>query len=140
MSTPPPSSVHVLPETFVVPANAGLPMSRVDQPVGSADCALRFDPLIASVHRATATDRAPPFISLFGKIVLPVMLLSAVERGASRLCWPLQTCRTNPDAPPRRDSNSRSDPAVLICGLTFAWQGWCQSGGTVNTAYFLRYT
>ena len=87
-------------------------MSRVDQPVGSADCAFRFEPLIASANTATAADRAPPFISLFGKIVLPVMLLSAVELGASRLCWPIQTCRTTPTLPASR-SNSRSDPALF---------------------------
>jgi len=99
MSTPPPSSVYVAPETLVVPASAGLRMLPVDQPVGSADCALRFEPLTASAHRATAIDRAPPFISLFGKIVLPVMLWCAVELGASRLCWPKQTCRTTPTLP-----------------------------------------
>ena len=68
ISVPAPAIVHVPLVTLALPANAGLPMSRVDQPVGSADCAFRFEPPIASAHIATATDRAPPFISLFGKI------------------------------------------------------------------------
>ena len=73
MLAPLPVIVHVPDDTDALPTSPVLPMSRLAQPVGSADCARTKLALTASAHTNPTADRAPPRICLVVKMPLPVI-------------------------------------------------------------------
>ena len=107
MLAPLPSIVQVPDETAALPATPVLPMSRLDQPVGKPDCARTRPALIVSAHTTATADRAPPRISLFRKIFLPVSCRASRTKRGSRQCWPKRTC--TPSAPANSYVYSQAD-------------------------------
>ena len=86
MLAPPPVIVHVPDETVVLPSIPVLPISRLAQPVGSADCARTKLALTASAHTSATADRAPPRICLVVKMPLPVICRAL--QSTARVTWP----------------------------------------------------
>ena len=88
MLAPLPVIVHVPDDTDALPTCPVLPMSRLAQPVGSADCARTTLALTANAHTNPTADTAPPRNCLVVKMPLPVIWSRASPQRASRPCWP----------------------------------------------------